>query len=68
MDLSNENVIHIKQDEIEYLQFRRLLEYKDKINRVYIIDEGVIKKEVDGVLKETTLREVLEMNLEGTPI
>ena len=43
-------------------------EYKDKINRVYIIDEGVIKKEVEGVLKETTLREVLEMNLEGTPI
>ena len=42
--------------------------YKDKINRVYIIDEGVIKKEVEGVLKETTLREVLEMNLEGTPI
>ena len=32
------------------------------------IDEGVIKKEVEGVLKETTLREVLEMNLEGTPI
>ncbi len=27
MDLSNENVIHVKKDDIEYLQFRRLLEY-----------------------------------------
>lgn len=27
MDLSNENVIHIKQNGIEYLQFKKLLEY-----------------------------------------
>ena len=33
--------------------------------RIYIIDEGVIKKEVDGELVETTLREVLEMNIEN---
>lgn len=35
MDLSNENVIHIKKDGIEFLQFRRLLEYKDYINHAY---------------------------------
>lgn len=35
MDLSNENVIHIKKDGIEYLQFRKLLEYKDIINHAY---------------------------------
>ena len=29
MDLSNENVIHIKKDNIEYLQFRKLLEYPE---------------------------------------
>ena len=29
MDLSNENVIHVKKGNVEYLQFRRLLEYKD---------------------------------------
>ena len=34
-DLSNENVIHIKKNGIEYLQFRRLLEYKDIINHAY---------------------------------
>ncbi len=32
MDLSNENVIHIKKDGIEYLQFRRLLEYKEVVH------------------------------------
>ena len=35
LDLSNENVIHIKDGDIEYLQFRKLLEYKDKINHCY---------------------------------
>lgn len=35
MDLSNENVIHIKHDGIEFLQFRKLLEYKDEINHAY---------------------------------
>ena len=37
MNLSNENVIHIKQDEIEYLQFRRLLEYKDNIIHAFTL-------------------------------
>lgn len=34
-DLSNDNVIHIKKDGIEYLQFKRLLEYSDIINHAY---------------------------------
>ena len=37
MDLSNENVIHIKKDGVQYLQFRKLLEYSDIINHVYTI-------------------------------
>ena len=36
-DLSNENVIHIKKDGIEYLQFRKLLEYSDVIKHGYSI-------------------------------
>ena len=32
MDLSNENVLHIKKDGIEYLQFKRLLEFDNLIN------------------------------------
>lgn len=35
MDLSNENVIHIKKDGVEYLQFRKLLAYQDTINHAY---------------------------------
>jgi len=35
MDLSNENVIHISKNGIEYLQFKRLLEYQNKINHAY---------------------------------
>ena len=34
-DLSNENIIHIKKGNIQYLQFRKLLEYKDIINHAY---------------------------------
>ncbi len=36
-DLSNENVVHIKKNGIEYLQFRKLLEYSDIINHAYSI-------------------------------
>ena len=35
MNLSNENVIHIKKGNVEYLQFRRLLEYSDDIQHLY---------------------------------
>ena len=35
MNLTNENVIHIKKDGMEFLQFRKLLEYKDIINHAY---------------------------------
>ena len=34
-DLSNENIIHVKKHGIEYIQFRKLLEYSDVINHVY---------------------------------
>lgn len=36
-DLSNENVIHVKKNEVEYLQFRKLLEYSDIIKHAYAI-------------------------------
>lgn len=37
MDLSNENIIHIKNENIEYLQFKRLLEYKDVIKHAFTL-------------------------------
>lgn len=35
MDLSNENVIHVEKEGIQYLQFRKLLEYSDIITHGY---------------------------------
>ena len=37
MDLSNENILHIVDGNIEYLQFKKLLEYKDKITHCYTL-------------------------------
>ena len=41
MDLSNKNVIHIKENGIEYIQFKKLLEYKDLINHAYSLGINV---------------------------
>lgn len=56
MNLSNENVIHIQKDGIEYLQFRRLLEYKDRINHAYSL----------GVDRNYRTAEVNKKELEAT--
>ena len=37
MDLSNNNMIHIKDGKVEYLQFKKLLEYKDIICHCYTL-------------------------------
>lgn len=37
MNLSNKNIIHINKDGIQYLQFRRLLKYKDIIDHAYTL-------------------------------
>ena len=34
-DLSNENIVHVKKGGIEYLQFRKLLEYDNIIKHAY---------------------------------
>lgn len=41
MDLSNKNIVHIKNKDIQYLQFRKLLEYKELINHAYSIGTDV---------------------------
>lgn len=40
-DLSNQNVVHIKKGNVQYLQFRKLLEYKDIINHAYSLGTDV---------------------------
>ena len=34
-DLSNEEIVHVKKQGIEYIQFKKLLEYEDIINHAY---------------------------------
>lgn len=36
-NLSNENIIHIQDDKVQYIQFKKLLEYKEIINHAYTI-------------------------------
>lgn len=36
-NLSNENVIHIKRNGMEYLQFKKLLDYSDFVNHAYTL-------------------------------
>ena len=36
-DLSNQNIIHVKKCKVEYLQFRKLLEYGDVINHCFTL-------------------------------
>lgn len=56
MHLSNENIIHIKTEKNEYIQFRKLLEYKDILTHAYSLGinfnfrTSTIKKE--ELLKE----------------
>jgi len=51
MDLSNENIVHIKTKNNEYIQFKRLLEYKDILIHAYSLGKNLnfrtstIKKE-----------------------
>lgn len=32
MNLTNENVIHVIKDDLQYIQFRKLLEYKNLVH------------------------------------
>lgn len=42
MDLSNENIVHVKKDGIEYLQFKRLLEFKNLVHAYTLSVDGIV--------------------------
>ena len=56
MDLSNENIIHVKGKKSEYIQFRKLLKYSDKISHAYVIGLNqnfrTAKSKTDKISKE----------------
>lgn len=41
MDLSNENIIHVNKNGIQYIQFKKLLEYSDIIRHAYSLGTDV---------------------------
>ena len=59
-DLSNKNVIHIKHNDIQYLQFRKLLEYKNIVNHAYSIGLDVGFK-TTTVNRELASKERIEL-------
>lgn len=65
MDLSNETMVHIKKGNIEYLQFKKLLEYKDKVGHCYTLkgeNNNYEKVEADNY---KLLYEKLELPFDG---
>lgn len=68
-DLSNENIIHVKNGEIEYLQFRRLLEYKDILTHCFTLRNldfsGYDRYEKDKEKVEDSYQKICkELNIE----
>lgn len=62
MDLSNENVIHVKKGEVEFLQFRKLLEYSDRITHAYALGTNLNFRTEEPTGEELP-KDVFEKNL-----
>lgn len=56
-DLSNKNIIHVNKGNIQYLQFRKLLKYKDIITHAYSLGTDVNFRTVSNanLIKENEL-------------
>lgn len=60
-DLSNENIIHVKNNGVEYIQFRKLLEYKDVIRHAFSLRDlnfGIhhdIPGNIEGIYKNNKI-------------
>lgn len=57
-NLSNENTLHLYKGDIEYLQFRKLIEYEEKIEHCYTLKPLDFKK---GENLEEEYREICEV-------
>lgn len=63
-DLSNENVVHIVKNGVQYLQFRKLLEYNDLISHVYSLGTD-LEYRTAKVNKEEILKEEYNKSIEN---
>ena len=64
MNLSNENVIHVKDKDCEYLQFRKLLEYEDIITHAYSLGTNISYR-TSTVKKEKLPKDEYEKAIES---
>lgn len=57
-DISNENIIHVKKDNIEYIQFKKLLEYSDILSHAYSIgvDVNYRTNRINGIMSEEEIK------------
>ena len=60
-DLSNENIVHIKKDGVEYIQFKRLLEYPE-IQHCYTLRNDNLDFKIDGDIQvlETSYEKICD--------
>lgn len=63
-DLSNENVVHIVKNGVQYLQFRKLLEYNDLISHSYSLGTNLDYR-TEKVNKEEMLKEEYNKSIEN---
>lgn len=54
-DLSNENVIHVNKNGVQFLQFKKLLEFPSLINHAYSLGTDVNFRTSDMALKEKNI-------------
>lgn len=62
MDLSNENVIHVKNGNTQYLQFRRLLDYKDRLVHCYTLKPSNLKEKAKEDIEYVKICEALNID------
>jgi len=66
MEIKNAEVMHIKKNNIEYLQFDKLLKYKDKVQHCFTLKDLDFKK--DENLKENYNKIMTTFRLNGFKI
>jgi len=64
-DLSNETMLHIRKGNIEYLQFRELLKYQDKVQHCYTLRGENNNYETNTQGNYQALYEALKLEYEG---
>lgn len=64
MDLSNENIIHIKSNNIEYLQFKKLLEYDNHLLHAYGIKGLDYRNHSNNIAIDSYKKILGEINLD----